>query len=126
MARYLSPEWIEALDASAGDGVEVPDDVRLVVQQEVVGGPDGDVRYYIEIDGGKVGVRAGRAESPTVTFTQDYATATAIAGGELSAQEAFMAGRVRVRGDLAELARRQAVVTKLDRAFQRVRTETGS
>jgi putative sterol carrier protein len=125
MARYLSPEWIEALDAIAGDGTVAPDDVRLVVQQEVVGGPDGDVRYFIVVDGGKAAVQPGDADEPTVTFSQDYETAVAIAAGELSAQEAFMAGRVRVRGDLAELARHQSVVAALDRAFRGVRTESG-
>jgi putative sterol carrier protein len=125
MVRYLSPEWIAALDATAA-GTIVDDGVHLVVQQEVVGGPDGDVRYNISVDGGAVAVHPGRADEPTVTFTQDYDTAVAIAAGELSAQEAFMAGRVRVRGDLAHLARHQGVVAALDRAFQTVGTETGA
>jgi putative sterol carrier protein len=124
MVRYLSPEWIAALQATAA-GAEVDDGVHLVVQQEVTGGPDGDVRYHISVDGGKASVHAGRADDPTVTFTQDYDTAVAIAAGELSAQEAFMAGRVRVRGDLARLARHQGVVAGLDRAFRAAGTETG-
>jgi putative sterol carrier protein len=38
-----------------------------------------------------------------VTISQSRATAVALAGGELSAQTAFMAGRLRIRGQAAEL-----------------------
>ncbi|MGH2684617.1 MAG: hypothetical protein ACRDJP_04015, partial [Actinomycetota bacterium] len=74
MARYLSAEWLEAVDAAAaGD-----DDLRkathglhLTVQQRVTGGPDGEVAYHLVLDDGSVEVRRGEAPAPDVTFVQD-------------------------------------------------------
>jgi putative sterol carrier protein len=117
--RYLSPEWIEALDASLASSVFAPG-VRLVIQHIV----DDDTAYYITVDDERAGVRAGRAEHPTVTFSQDHTTAAAIAQGQLSAQQAFMSGRLLVRGDLPALTRAQDVMDELDHAFGSVRQQT--
>ena len=118
MPRHLSAEWIEALDASLASSV-FPPEVRLVVQHVV----DGD-SYHVIVAGGSARVVAGRATDPTVTFTEDRATATEIAQGRLSAQRAFMSGRVTVRGDLPALAAAQDVLVELDRAFAPVREQT--
>lgn len=100
MAEFLTPEWVSAL-ADAAAGVIAPDDVELVVQQVVVDEGAAEVAYAVRIGDGAVRVTGGRAERADVTFTQDRATAAAIARGELSAQAAFLAGRLRVGGDLA-------------------------
>ena len=109
---HLSAEWIEALDASLASSVFAPD-VRIVIQQIV-----DDHAYHVTIADGRGRVVGGRAVEATVTFTQDEATAADIARGGLSAQQAFMSGRLRVRGDLPALARAQDVLTELDRAFR--------
>ncbi len=119
MPRYLSPDWIEALDASLASSGFAPG-VRLVIQHVV----DDDTAYYVAIEDERASVRAGRAEEPTVTFTQDRATAAEIAQGRVSAQQAFMSGRLGVRGDLATLAGSQEVMDELDRAFRSVREHT--
>jgi alkyl sulfatase BDS1-like metallo-beta-lactamase superfamily hydrolase len=123
MARYLTPEWIDAL-ASAADGLEGPPGVRLTVQQRVTGGPDGDVSYHVVLEEGKVAVRAGEAAAPDVTFVQDHATAVAVACGELAAQAAFMSGRMRVTGDVQRLIDEKDALTGLDRVLAGVRAET--
>jgi putative sterol carrier protein len=98
--------------------------MHLVVQQVVTGGPDGDVAYHVIVDDGRTTVRAGRADDPTVTFTQDRDTARAVSRGELSAQGAFMAGRIRVRGDLPALVAQQDALLRVDDVFASVRETT--
>ncbi|MGE3621694.1 MAG: SCP2 sterol-binding domain-containing protein [Acidimicrobiia bacterium] len=67
------------------------------------GSSTGEVAYVIRIDREGVTVRPGRAADADVTFTQDRATAAAVQAGTLSAQAAFMAGRIRLGGDLGRL-----------------------
>ena len=118
MVPFLSREWVEALDASLAASAFAPG-LRLVIQHLV-----DDAAYHVEVEGERARVRAGRADAPTVTFTQDRATAAAIAEGRLSAQQAFMSGRLTVRGDLAALTGSQEVMEELDRAFRSVRQQT--
>ena len=127
MARYLSPEWIDAVAAAAeasSDLREAAEGVHLTVQQRVTGGPDGDVEFHLVLDDGKVAVRAGVAPAPDVTFVQDHDTAVAVATGRLAAQEAFMAGRLRVGGDVQRLMREKAALVGLDRVLADVRAAT--
>src|SRR3546814_5437217 len=85
----------------AAAGTTIDPEVDLVVQQVVVGqGGSDDVTYALRLRDGKVEVAAGRAEDADITFTQDRETAADIASGRLPAQAAFMAGRLRVAGDL--------------------------
>jgi len=57
----------------------------------------------VTVSGGVARARVGRHAEPDVTFSQDTATAAAIGAGELSAQTAFIDGRLRVRGDVGRL-----------------------
>ncbi len=100
MAEPLTSAWVSAL-AVAAQGATAPEGIQLVVQQVVVDA-DGveELAYAVRINGGTVAVTEGRTDDADVTFTQDRDTAAAIASGELSAQAAFLAGRLRVGGDL--------------------------
>ena len=100
MAEFLTDAWIAELDA-AGRAASVPGDLRVVVQQVVVGDDGSEVAYAVRIADGHVRVTPGRAADADVTFTQARAVAAAIAQGALSAQAAFLAGDLRVGGDLA-------------------------
>lgn len=131
--RFLSPEWINRLDEVARADPELADaaaEADLVVQQVVVGGDAegpaggaGEVAYHVVLRAGEVAVRPGRADAPTVTFTQDRATAEAVAAGELSAQQAFIDGKVRLGGDTVALAERAKVLARVGDAFAAVRAE---
>jgi putative sterol carrier protein len=122
VTAFLSDEWIAALD-DAGSRTVVPDDLRLVVQQVVTDGHR-EVAYVLEIANGRMSVRAGRAAAADVSFTQDRATAAAIARGELSAQVAFMDGRLRLGGDLRSVLARAGDLAVLDDAFAATRAGT--
>ena len=126
MLRHLSAEWIAALDEAARASSslhEAAADLDLTVQQVVSDGDD-EVTWYVRLRGGEVEIRAGRADDADVTFTQDRATARAIADGELSAQAAFMAGRLRTGGDLTRLLAHREALADLDDVFADVRART--
>jgi putative sterol carrier protein len=100
VAEPLTSAWVSAL-AAAAQGATAPEGIELVVQQVVVDADGGEeLAYAVRIGGGTVAVVEGRAADADLTFTQDRDTAVAIAAGELSAQAAFLAGRLRVGGDL--------------------------
>ncbi|MDQ6797049.1 MAG: SCP2 sterol-binding domain-containing protein [Actinomycetota bacterium] len=128
MATYLSAEWLaEADDAvSKNDSLRAATtDVTLVVQQVVTGGPDGeDAIYHVAVDHGAVSVVPGPAAQPDVTFTVDHATAAAIGRGDLSAQTAFMVGKLRVGGDLQRLLTNQDAFSGIDDVFDELRAAT--
>ncbi len=127
MARFLSPEWFDDVNAvAATDDVTsaVTPGLRLVVQQVVTDGPDGDVQYAVRIEDGRVAVVPGEAPDPDVTVTEDHATATAVSRGDLAAPVAFMTGRIRVSGETRVLLNAQPVLHRLDEVFASVRDRT--
>ncbi len=99
-------------------------DVRLVVQEVVTGGPDGDVRYVVAIDHGRTDVHPGDHPAPDVTFVVDWDTAVAVATGSTSTQDAFTTGRLQVRGDMGVLLRHGTALAGLDAVFAEVRAAT--
>ena len=121
MAELLSDEWIADL-AAAASTTTVDPALRLVVQQVVTDREGADLAYVVRLADGRVTVLAGTADDADITFTQDRDTALAIAGGRLSAQAAFMAGRLRVGGDLHEVLRRARDLGSLDHVFAAART----
>jgi putative sterol carrier protein len=97
----------------------------LIVVQQVVTDPDrAEVAWWIELGGGTIALRPGRTDSPTVTFTQDADTATAINRGVLSAQAAFMTGRLQVKGDVQVLLDRQEELLGVEDVFASIRAST--
>jgi hypothetical protein len=128
VARYLSREWLADLHtaAVAHEGLRsAANDIELIVQHRITGAADGDVVFHIVLDHGNAAVVPGAADHPTVTFTEDRATAEAIARGELSAQAAFMAGRIQMSGDLARLVEHHHPLAAIDDVFRSVRSRTG-
>ena len=113
MAKYLSQEWLDEGRKLAEDQPVRPG-ATAKMQYVVTGGPDGDVAYAVEIDGGRVRLTSGRAPAADVTITEDYETATAIHQGKLTLQDAFMAGRVKVAGNLATLVAHQGTLAAVD------------
>lgn len=130
--RFLSPEWIQALDTAARDhpGLRAAArDTRLVLEQRVTETPDDDpaapgtVVYHIRLTAEPV-VAAGPADDATVRLTTDRATAAGIARGELSAQLAFIQGRLRLGGDVRALLAHQDALVAVDDVFAEVRGAT--
>jgi SCP-2 sterol transfer family len=138
VAPFLSAEWIAELAALAATSDSLraaADGARLVVQQVVTGdGVDGDgedggdesesegeVCWWLELGGGAAAVHTGRAPAADVTFTTDRATAGDIAAGRLSAQTAFMTGRLHVSGNVGVLLDRRTALSGIGDVFGSIR-----
>ena len=118
MARFLTAEWVDALDRAAGS-LAVAHDMSLCVEHVVDA-----FTYHVDYSAGRVRFRVGRAGDPTVRLMADRGTAAAIARGELSAQRAFMNGLLRIEGDTLALAQAQPALRSLGDAFAEVRSST--
>ena len=121
--EFLSDAWVAELDDAARD-LRLPEELCIVVQQVVLGDRGDASEYAIRIEGGRATVTRGRVDDAHVVFTQDRATAEAIAKGELSAQAAFLAGGLRVGGDVRQVIDRARDLQALDDVFGRARAVT--
>ena len=106
---FLSDEWMEAARAireEYADKVQAPAHaVRM--NQVVTDVPFGDGTFEAHLDtsGGEAVMEAGHLENPDLTVTTDYATAKSIMvdGDAQAGMQAFMAGKVKVQGDMTKL-----------------------
>lgn len=126
MAEFLSDAWLDDLEQAATRSTGVPAELRLVIQQVVLDEPGGEevAAYAMRLADGTVTVERGRVPDADVTFTQDRATAAAITQGALSAQSAFLAGDLRVGGDLRVALDQARSVAAIDDVFAEVRAST--
>ena len=126
MADFLSAEWIDALDdaARAATLPETVAPVSLTVEQVVRDSPGGERRYHLRIEGGAARVYPGPAEAPDLRLFADYDVAARIQRGEVNAQEALAAGRLKVQGRFAHLLRVDDALRALEDVFAPVRAAT--
>jgi hypothetical protein len=103
---FLTAEWFARVRAEAGPVERTP--AEVVLGQVVTDGPEGEVRYRVEVRRGRASLMAGSTGDADMTFTCDYTTASAIASGALSTQSALLQGRIRVAGSPAALLARRA------------------
>ena len=121
MAGFLTDAWLDDLEAAA-QRAELDTKGALVLQQVIPDGPEGrEVAYAIVVRDGRVRLERGRVADPDLTFTQDRATAEAIHRGDLSAQAAFMQGRLRLGGDLRAVIDRAGELAAIDDVFASAR-----
>jgi len=127
--EFLSPEWIDALDRAAR-AAPPPDGLPRALTVDYVvdagGGPEGiaEARYHLSITPDGVRAARGPAEAADIAFVTDRPTAYALHSGAVGAQDAFAAGRLKVRGDLNALAGVRAALSTLADVFERVREST--
>ena len=127
MVRYLSLAWIDALSKEVANSSELAALARthkIAVTQTVSDGPEGDVTYHLRLGDGEASFGAGPAEIEDVRMEQSWATAKAVATGELNAQEAFIKGLIRLTGNQQKLIESQPVFAALDAVFTTVREQT--
>ena len=127
MVRYLSLAWIDALSAEVANSsslAALAGSHDIAVTQVVTDGPEGDVTYHLRLGNGHVSFGAGPADTEDVRMVQSWTTATAVATGELNAQEAFIKGLIRLTGNQQKLIESQPVFAALDAVFASVRQQT--
>ena len=127
MVRYLSLAWIDALSNEVVNSTPLAalaNEHRIGVTQVVTDGPEGNVTYHLRLGDGSASFGPGPAEDEDVRMEQSWATAAAIATGELNAQEAFIKGLIRLTGNQQKLIESQPVFAALDAVFTTVRQQT--
>ncbi len=127
MPVFLSDEWVDALDRAVSADPELARRAKgttLVIQYVVTDDDEAPRTYHLEVRDGTVHARTGPASDPTVLFTQDRATASAVATGAERAQTAFMAGRLRLGGDVTALVAHRALLALLHDVTASVRADT--
>jgi SCP-2 sterol transfer family protein len=120
--EFLSPAWIAALAATASTA-SVPRDINLCVQH-VIRHAGNTVCYWVRLGDGAAAAGGGCTDDADVTFASDAGTAWELQAGELDAQEAFRAGRLRLRGDVARLVTNRDALAALSDVFAPVRSQT--
>lgn len=103
---FLSADWFDAVEA-----LEAPEPhaamAGLIVNVGVTGGPDGDTEVHM--NSGKF-ERGHVEDAPTtVTVPYDVAKQMFIDNNPQAAMQAFMSGKIAVKGDMTKLMALQAV-----------------
>lgn len=112
---FLSDEWIaeaHVIRAEYKDGSPAfgqPVRMNLVVTEIPFG--DGDLQAHLDTTGGDVEIDKGHVDGADLTVTIDYLTAKAILvdRNPQAGMQAFMAGKIRVEGDMTKLMALQAM-----------------
>ena len=107
---FLSEEWIDEAkrireELESDDTPAPAHSVRMnQIITEVPFG-DGEVQAHMDTSGGEMEMGLGHLENPDLTVTLDYATAKAllVEGNPQAGMQAFMAGKVKVQGDMTKL-----------------------
>jgi putative sterol carrier protein len=127
VVRYLSLAWIDALSHEVANSAELAalaGTHNIGVTQVVTDGPEGNVTYHLRVGDGSASFGPGPADGEDVCMEQSWATATAVATGDLNAQEAFIKGLIRLTGNQQKLIDSQPVFAALDAVFTTVREQT--
>jgi putative sterol carrier protein len=107
---FLSPEWVEAakkLQDELGDDAAAPAAHTVKMNLVITDAPftEEDIQAHMDSTGGRVQTDLGHLDDPELTVTVDWATAKAIFvdGNPQAGMQAFMAGKVKVQGDMTKL-----------------------
>lgn len=107
--KFLSDEWVEEAKAirhrHAGEAPASTHKMRMnQIITEVPFG-EGTVKAHMDTSGDEVVMELGHLDNPDLTVTLDYQTAKAILvdGNPQAGMQAFMAGKVKVEGDMSKL-----------------------
>ncbi len=105
-SEFLSDEWFTAVTAlMAEHGADAPATQSMMLNMVVTDTPWGERQMYMGAVEGKAEMGQGHNDSADVTITTDYATAkdVFISGNQQAGMQAFMAGKVKVQGDMTKL-----------------------
>jgi putative sterol carrier protein len=111
---FLSDEWLteahKIREEFQGQGGPPPHNVRMNLNITEVPFGDGTKDAHMDTSSGELQMDTGHLDEPDLTVTIDYETAKAIfvEGNPQAGMQAFMAGKVKVQGDMAKLMAMQA------------------
>lgn len=125
--RYLSLEWIEAMQsevAASESLATLAQSLTIGVTQVITDGPEGTVVYHLHVADGVASFGPGPAPDEHVRMEQSWDSAVDVATEKVPAQELFIKGLVRVTGDTQRIVDCAPVFGALDSAFTTVRSQT--
>ena len=107
--KFLSDEWMteakKIREEFAGKGTPPAHAVRM--NQIITDVPfgDGTINAHLDTSGGDVELDTGHLDNADLTVTLDYETAKAIfvEQNPQAGMQAFMAGKIKVQGDMTKL-----------------------
>jgi hypothetical protein len=104
---FLSDDWFAVVEKLVEEhGADAPAHANVVVNLVITDTPFGDERLmHMGARDGKGHWGIGHADDADVTLTTDYVTAKEVfvSGNPQAGMQAFMAGKVKVQGDMAKL-----------------------
>jgi len=106
--EFLSPEWVAAVKElreqypDAGSNLPAAVAMNLVVTEAPSGAL---IDAHVDTSDGVLVIDHGHLEDPDLKVTVDFVTARAllVEGNPQAAMSAFMAGKIRIEGDMAKL-----------------------
>ena len=109
---FLSPSWMEAARAIrqkyADQSTKVTTSIRM--NQVITDVPDGvgddsTVKVYLDTSSGDIVMDHGELEEADLTLTTDYETARKlfVEQDQAAGMQAFMAGKIKVQGDMMKM-----------------------
>ncbi len=106
--QFLSPEWMDAAKRIRDEmpHPEVPSVGLMKMNLVVTESPfESDVKAHVDTSDGEIIVEHGHLDAPDLTVTVDYDTAKAVFVGLdfTVAMQSFMAGKIKVQGDITKL-----------------------
>jgi len=112
--KFLSDEWMDEAkkvrEEFRGKGAPVAHVVKM--NQIITDVPfgDGTINAHMDTSSGEMEMELGHLDSPDLTVTIDYETAKAIfvEGNPQAGMQAFMAGKIKVQGDMTKLMAMQS------------------
>jgi putative sterol carrier protein len=118
--QFLSEEWASELRRRLNDSDAFRKGLGGTSAriQQVIATPDGERRYWMRTDDGRIDMGPGDIENPDATISQDYDTAVGLARGEVNAVSAYMTGKIKISGNLMMLMGLQGALSELPRAMQ--------
>jgi putative sterol carrier protein len=124
--KYLTEDWAQEMTNALNSSDEFQNaasNQTVKLQQVVTDAPDGEVKYFFTLEGGKVQVGIGEIPDAEATLTQSYETAVAITKQELNAQNAFMQGKLKISGNMMKLMQLQGVFNAMPKAVSDIEVE---
>ncbi|MDP4928523.1 MAG: SCP2 sterol-binding domain-containing protein [Ilumatobacteraceae bacterium] len=119
--QFLSESWIEAArdirHRYSGDVPAIDVVVRINVITTKVPFGDGSISAYIDTSNGRLEMELGSIEESDLTVTTDYETARKlfVEQDPTASMQAFMAGRIKVEGDITRLMVMQTSLPQTDK-----------
>jgi putative sterol carrier protein len=117
---FLSDEWWDAAKAIrekyADQTPAIPISVRMnqVITESPLG--DGEIKLYLDTSTGALVMEPGELDAPDLTLTTDYDTAKKliVEQDQAAGMQAFMAGKIKVQGDMMKMMAMQTSMPQDD------------